>query len=104
MTEKIPYKTVEVVWVDSESHPDWTDLKEVLDKKTLTCSSVGYLLEDVPDRIILAGSLNLNGLSSVASHITIPRVAVISIAEISPKKIKIRKLKAVMPVFEPNVQ
>ena len=85
MTKKPPYKLVQVLWIDSESSPDWTELKSVIQDDTLECVSVGFLLADKEDRIILAASLGLGRDEIVASHVTIPKVAITEIHELRKK-------------------
>ena len=47
-------KIVEVVWLDSQGREGWTDKKEMQEwNEDLLCKSVGYLLREENDRIIL---------------------------------------------------
>lgn len=69
---------VVVEWVDSNSTGGWNDNHQPTD---MSCVSVGLLVQELPDRIILAQSREAGGWWG--DFIEIPRVAVK----------KIRKLK-----------
>lgn len=82
------YKTVEVTWLDSEQNASWEKLSDVLeDQGTLDCKSVGYLIADKEDRIILASSMSSDEEyeEHISHYITIPRAAVVSIKELRKK-------------------
>ena len=93
--KKAPHKIVEVAWVDSESNPDWDHLKNVVSDGTLECRSVGYLLAEKSDRIVLAASLgrSLGTVDDdvVASHITVPKVCIIELQELTKKTVRSKK-------------
>ncbi len=83
---KNPYKVVEVVWLDSESDPDWQTVQELLEYSSLDCRTVGYLIADKPDSIVIAGSVGLGRKDiSVHSAITIPKAAISSIKDLRKK-------------------
>jgi hypothetical protein len=72
---------VEVEWVDSQGYPGWHDEKEFMNwNDSLTCHSVGYLLRDEADKIVLVMSR-----SSVAldNGLVIPRVAIVKITPLA---------------------
>lgn len=83
---KTRFKIIECIWVDSEHNSDWSKLDDVLEEQSgsLECRSVGYLIADKDDRIILATSISADESTeeSVSAYITIPRVAIISIREL----------------------
>ena len=81
------FKIVEVLWLDSEHHSDWESLPSVLEEQettSLECSSVGYLVAEKDDRIILATSFTIEEESEtqISYFITIPRVAIVSQREL----------------------
>lgn len=94
---KQPFKIVEVVWLDSEHHADWEGLSKVLEEQesvSLGCRSVGYLIADKEDRVILSTSYTSEESeeAQVSYYITIPKIAVLDIKELrvkSPAKKKI---------------
>jgi len=72
-------KRVEVQWVDSISSGSWHDYdKEDVD---MSCTSVGMLIENSKDRMVLALNQSAYGFGH---YITIPKTAVR----------RVRKLKA----------
>lgn len=91
------YKLVQVLWIDAESHPDWRELSEVIADGTLECISVGWLVSEREDRIVLVASVDLGDDGEmVASHITIPRSALKEIKELTIKKSRKIKEKPVI--------
>lgn len=82
----IKFKIVEVFWVDSEHSSDWSKLEDVLEEQSgsLECRSVGYLVADKEDRIILATSVSNDEDTeeSISAYITIPKVSILSQKEL----------------------
>ncbi len=60
---------VEVEWIDSWAHGGWQDPEDV-DGTPLKCRSVGYLLKNGPNTVVLALSQHEGG--SVGDVLTIP--------------------------------
>lgn len=87
--KKPQYKMLEVVWVDSEHHADWSDIQEVLDesKGSLECQSLGYLILDAEDRLVLATSITSDEDTEkqISAYITIPKLCVVSTRELRKK-------------------
>lgn len=82
------FKIVEVVWADSEHFADWSKLSDVLeDQGSLDCKSVGYLIADKEDRMILATSISVDEIyeESVSAYLTIPKAAISSVKELRKK-------------------
>lgn len=101
--DKSPYSIIEVVWVDSEAEQDWKPLAEVLEgPKSLECRTVGYLLMETEDRLVLAGSVSID--KQIHGHMTIPKVAIKERKDwVTHKKVpRVKKEKA--PITEPLVE
>lgn len=85
MPEKMPL--ARVAWVDSNHTDGWRSVAkmrvDVLEGGML-CESVGYLFVDAEDRVVLVQSVSDTGM--VDSAMTIPRVAVVSIAALVDSK------------------
>jgi hypothetical protein len=76
-------RRVEVFWIDSRVEPGWKTAEEIADSDvTLDHSSLGYLAEDRPDRVVLVQSLSPN---SQAERLHIPRVAITNIVHLAPE-------------------
>ena len=97
MSSKLPYPVVEVVWVDSEHDAGWNTLQEVLEEneKPLECHSVGYLILEKDDRVVLATSIGMavgEDDNQVSAYLTIPKAAIIKMK--GPRK----KTRKVLPI------
>lgn len=78
-----------VGWRDSNTFGGWRNArlqKELVTEETLDCASVGFLLVDEEDRIVLAQSLSFTGkevsiakILSVSECLAIPKGCVVSI-------------------------
>lgn len=83
---KSRFKIVEVNWVDSEHHADWEKISDVIEEQSgsLGCRSVGYLISDTEDRIILATSVSEDEETEeqVSAYITIPKICITSQKEL----------------------
>lgn len=69
---------VEVIWEDSYSRLGWGNIQQAVDEAlshNLRCVSVGYLLEETKNRIVLVQSLALPDL--VGTLQVIPRSCII---------------------------
>lgn len=69
------FPIVEVHWVDSAGYARWDDLKEHRDLKISQCRTVGYLITDQPDRIVVSGNLD-DALGNADHSMAIPRCAI----------------------------
>jgi hypothetical protein len=68
-----------VGWLDTHSEPSWADRVELLDEiKTmdLLCYTIGYVLAETGDRLILAATWSNNDM--VGEVVIIPRRVIIS--------------------------
>ncbi len=83
MTTPTDLRMVEVCWVDSNSCDAWQSVEDTLAtmRQSMACRSIGYLLADDPDRVILVG--NLNDTGQVCASFAIPRVAITSLVNLS---------------------
>lgn len=71
-------KQVLVTWIDATSQDAWGETRDVRD---LTCSRIrtlGFLLDESPERIVLAASWDETG-AAVAQSVAIPCVLIESI-------------------------
>lgn len=76
-------------WVDSWSASGWKEPRE-LGRAGKTCFSVGWVIDDNPEIIQLAGSAGMTdfgGFDEVLGNITIPKVAVIRTKTLSRKRL-----------------
>lgn len=88
---KAKFRRVEVSWVDSEHNSDWSPLEAILeDQGSLECLSLGYLIADKEDRIILATSLTAaeDYEPLVSAYITIPKVCIVWMKDLRPVTVK----------------
>lgn len=87
-SKRLPFKIIECSWQDSEHSADWGKLSDVLEEQgTLECRSVGFLIADKEDRIILATSLSADEEYEdfVSSYITIPKLSILWTKELRKK-------------------
>lgn len=75
-------KIVEVLWIDSFFEHGWGDRAERLhhNRKPGQCRSVGYLIQDDDDWVVLAESVAAN--DNVGCTTTIPKIAIKSVVEL----------------------
>ena len=64
------FPLVIVTWVDAATDNGWTDTDEAHDFTPPECMTVGYLLADKPDHVVLAQS---HGGDEMGNRWTIPR-------------------------------
>lgn len=83
-------KIVAVRWVDSMRTPDWESVASVIgtDKGAEEIISVGILIEENKDRIIISNSLDRQRyIDHVCLSLTIPRSAILNMTTLKlPKK------------------
>lgn len=81
----IPWPLVRVSWVDSYGPRGWSYLRPVIEKHDMTIESIGWLIQDEPDRITLAAHIQMSGIAdgnpSVDGVMTIPRQAITEMQE-----------------------
>lgn len=80
-------RMVEVEWLDSMSEGRWMDTETAISRATrevMLHRSVGYLIHETDDLILLAGS---RGESSehVSDTMQIPRVAILAVHDLKAK-------------------
>lgn len=80
-------RPVKVVWIDSKAWPEWENAEvavETAQKNPLTCVTVGVLVSDEEDRIILAQSFSYNGpdVYNMAGVLAIPKGVIQSMYEL----------------------
>lgn len=76
-------QTVRVDWIDSHLHGGWCnarDLRANAAGNGLRCQSIGYLVEEAEDYILVASSCSIDGDEEYADAIQIPRVAVVGVS------------------------
>jgi hypothetical protein len=79
-----PGPVVEVWWVDTETSVGWRDHAELKMARTgplMLCCSVGYLVEDNHDRVIIIQSFSE---TSHAERTIIPKAVVTKIVKVRP--------------------
>lgn len=74
------YKIVEVFWVDSSSVAAWSDPDEMRDC-SLECHSIGFMVDETPDRIVISHSVDPEG--SAADPMAIPKCAITDLYEVT---------------------
>lgn len=83
------YKLVLVIWDDADSHDTWVELKEVTTDNSMEVASVGWLVADKQDRLVLIASMDLsNEKDMVSGHVTIPKAQVKKVIDIIIKRPK----------------
>jgi hypothetical protein len=79
---------VEVLWLDSVGGSGWEHpdaARRDASTETMRCHTIGYLLEDTDDYLLLCmGQMENSG--SVLAPLQIPKVAVIRVTEVIPVK------------------
>ena len=76
------YKMVTVHWKDACSGLGWTTLEAAIENMTLAdIESVGWLIYEGPDRIMLSTSVDPQG--KVADVLSIPNTWIINIKEVN---------------------
>ena len=91
------YKLVMITWSDAESNDTWVELKEITEDKQLHVCSIGWLVADKPDRLVIIASMDLsNEKDMVSGHVTIPKAMVHEVKELQIKKSKIKKVKVLV--------
>jgi hypothetical protein len=92
------YKLVQVTWNDAGSHDSWVSLKDIVEDKSMECISVGWLVSDRPDRLVLVASMDLQtDQELVSGHVTIPKAVITDIRELSIKRVKQKKQESLDP-------
>jgi hypothetical protein len=84
MSLEAPGPIVEVIWVDSTGDGQWhqpEDAEALLSK--MDCLSVGYLLHDTPEGIVVSQGTGAMGMR--LGSMAIPRAAVISVRHLDKK-------------------
>lgn len=66
-------KAVYLEWIDSSSERGWCNPTKNLD---LTCKSVGILVEETADRLVIANSHDANNEPMYTGVMHIPKVAI----------------------------
>ena len=75
---------VEIEWLDSQAYSGWMPQKDMRDwNDELLCRSVGYLLREDKDRLVLVASESVH---SFADGLSIPRVCVRNIYYLTRKR------------------
>lgn len=83
------YRLVEVLWDDAESSTErWASLIEVTKDEPTLCISVGWLIKETDTKLHLAASLVLGDSDQVSGHVSVPKLMVKQIRELSVKKVR----------------
>jgi hypothetical protein len=81
-------RRVEVEWLDSMSEGRWVDMETAVrtaTREAMCHRSVGYLIHETDDLVLLAGSRSEGG-ENVADTMQIPRVAVLAVHDLKGAK------------------
>ena len=81
MPDFITFPLSLAVWVDAVSNQDWAEVAVHQGKRPVRCATVGFLLFQDKDCVVLASSLN--ELQHGADSITIPRACLVSLRRIA---------------------
>lgn len=75
---------VEVEWEDAASEDKWQTMAEAVDglERPWMVNSIGYLIHDTPEGVILAGSIDPEG--NVCMALKIPRGMIRKIERVEP--------------------
>ncbi len=76
MSEKLPI--VEVTWLDARAEEAWIDIDEAKEQRLYTCVSIGYLLHEDEDKLIIIQSQALNQ-NTIAGLSVIPKSGIQSV-------------------------
>ena len=88
---KFKYPLFVVIWDDAESEVSWQE--EPLEPlAACLCTSIGFLIRDEPDRILIADSY-FPGTRTISNTIKIPRGMVKEMYEITPTKKRAKIVK-----------
>lgn len=81
------YDLVLVHWNDAASHENWVDLKKIQNEDTTPCVTVGWLVADKPDKLVIVASMNLDPeAEQVSGHVSIPKPMIVSVKNLSIRK------------------
>jgi hypothetical protein len=67
------YDIVEVTWEDSATRAAWHSLEEAKGDKFLVIKTLGYLVNDVPQKVTVAASIDDKEHADVGDVTTIPK-------------------------------
>lgn len=80
-------RIVHINWIDSGGDGRWLSREDVINQGGLAhCESVGFLIHEDEDKIMIAGSVNKTPPNNdVHAYLAIPKVAVLSITDLRRK-------------------
>lgn len=70
MEQNVNFPIVLVVWIDAATEAGWTDTEDAHDFVPPECQTLGYLIADKPDHVVLAQT---HGGNEMGNRWTIPR-------------------------------
>lgn len=95
------YKLVLVVWNDATSNDSWVKLKDVVEDSSLECATVGWLVADKTDRLVIVASIDMQDEDELVSgHVTIPRSQIKSLQELTIKKARKPKTEKIITTVD----
>lgn len=92
MAWKNPYPLIEVVWVDSTSHPDtWVAIEDIPDPARV--NTTGFLVKETAVYIVVASSVSdeEDAIQTVGNTMTIPIGMIVSRTAIKIARARKRK-------------
>ena len=82
---KIPYKFVQVYWVDITSDSSWRSLEDIKEEKLPRCLSTGFLISEEDDMVRLVSDFNFKEDGSIdecGNSTIIPKCVIYDIKEV----------------------
>jgi len=74
------YVVEHIKWVDSAGNASWTSVAEVLRDKLKLIESVGFVLNETDDCVVIVGNIDEaqddEHMTHIAHHMFIPKVAI----------------------------
>ena len=83
--KNIPYKFVQVYWVDITSDSAWRSLEEIKEEKLPRCVSTGWLISDEKDVLRMVSDFNFKEDGSIdecGNSTIIPKCVIYDIKEV----------------------
>lgn len=71
---KLVYKRVDVTWLDAVSGDGWVNVDDL--SAPAVCHTRGFLIRDLPEYIVVAGTIDKENPELVGDVLTIPKVMI----------------------------
>ena len=83
--KNFPYSLVSIHWEDIVSESSWDDIVDIKKSKTAVCCSIGWLVEQNPDRTIVMADYSFEDNKTIkvgGNYTTIPTKNILSLKKI----------------------